>query len=688
MFSQLLRRWQYWLVGPSPGYLKYEIYLLFSMVLLTIGSISGLYHCNAFQLTYGDLSFIGLATLVSSRHLWFRLWSTWTPHTCGCSIFMIPSCIIQHFVQSHLIGGQIMDRPTPSDRPTPNTANHNNSIPGLNNNNNQHYHLSAQDRQSQIVGSAGNQEWCFLDFLPSSVTYSIKMIYGKAAFHLYPFFPSMGATTKDSEKLKEQRRQQHHTSWPMQTLQTVLRKIQHLWIAHGESLQCWLYTFGVLYIIDALHKWGASENIFPSFMRRSPPPPDLTLITLPDDTHNHLLRRPENKNLLGNAIGYYSRRLQPEWYQVWLFLSTAVTTLGSILYFCRFFPPLLDWIASGTVAKDSRIEGWTTYHFHHPKRTTWLRELFLPDTPDACPTAPWCERHQHIAPANRLQLSMQYLFVRVIENVLLFGIVPRMHYSCRFMGRCPPGPTWSEWPCLLYPTGFKKPVRRDCAADLMQSHMVSFWVVLLGVVLISASLLMAQTVVFQRSYLAALAHLKADGWKRIQPPQSILQVFKSVFTTSTSSSTKRQQQQQQKPAVWEPGRKYRVGDVVAFPGVHGALYQATCMAPEGRPPDDHLLLGYDILRSEALGPVSVVVQTMASFQVDFILMGHVACTLGSILRAGVEGNEWLLWVMVAYVTSGFGLLSSVSTPSGNSKQNLDDLHRLNAQFKEKCSKLG
>ena len=553
-----------------------------------------------------------------------------------------------------------MDRPPPAH--TSMAANHSSS-PGSNNA--QYHHHSASDRLAHIMGPNAMHLHCnsnsqsplefntgdaLFSMLPSSLAYAIQLV---QPILLYPLYVICPGFIRQKQTAEESSSKQRHFA-PVRAL---LRKAQQLWYTYGVSLQFILYMITCSQILDVFLTWASSENIFPSLRimgQSQSAGADANLVKHPDAQH-HLM--PTNG-------GNYSRRHQPDWLEVFWILFVMSTLISAMLVFSRIFPPLLDWIAGGAVVKDVKLEGRHSHASLNPKKRggAWRELLCLPSESGSLP---WVERQRSIGPcANRLQTSIYFVMTRLLENIVLFVIAPRSHYICRFTGHCAPGPSAVELSCLLHPTGYTQPMRRDCqTSELMERHFESFCIVLVGVVVVTVFLLTAQTVLLQRSYLATLAHIMTD-WKRIRPPQSIMQVCKSVLFTKHNH-------RHQQPHVWDPHRKYRQGDTVAYPNSHGAIYQATChTTPEGRPPDDHLLYGYDVSSSR-----NNIVLSMAQQQTETIVVGHVVWTIVSILWVdGQQSSWWLLWVLAAQVLAGHCLVgASTASTSSNHKHKLQQL---------------
>ena len=106
----------YSIFGPTTIHLRQEVYLLISLLLLTLSSLLGLYKdTNATVITlgnlrWGDFWFLFLVTIWLSRHLVIR-WIC----TCDNSTNRSPTFIgvVAHWMTSLLVGGQYYDRPNP-----------------------------------------------------------------------------------------------------------------------------------------------------------------------------------------------------------------------------------------------------------------------------------------------------------------------------------------------------------------------------------------------------------------------------------------------------------------------------------------------------------------------------------------------------------------------------------------------
>lgn len=106
-----LQQWKYKVLGPTTIHLQHEIYLLFSLLLLMVGSFQSLYK-STFGSTDGDIKFCLLAFLWLSRHVLVRLICTWDNHSSDRR----PNVrgLLAHWLTSNIMSGQYFDRPSHS----------------------------------------------------------------------------------------------------------------------------------------------------------------------------------------------------------------------------------------------------------------------------------------------------------------------------------------------------------------------------------------------------------------------------------------------------------------------------------------------------------------------------------------------------------------------------------------------
>jgi hypothetical protein len=97
----LVRRCNYYWLGPTTVHLRLEACLLISLSTLTLGYMNNLHEGVNLQ----DLQILSIFTLFLSRHLLFRLFLSWDPVTSRS-----PTNFITVFLQSHVIQGTSWDR--------------------------------------------------------------------------------------------------------------------------------------------------------------------------------------------------------------------------------------------------------------------------------------------------------------------------------------------------------------------------------------------------------------------------------------------------------------------------------------------------------------------------------------------------------------------------------------------------
>jgi len=265
-------------------------------------------------------------------------------------------------------------------------------------------------------------------------------------------------------------------------------------------------------------------------------------------------------------------------------------------------------------------------------------------------------------------MSIAVIIVRVVENALLFGVLPRTHFACRATGHCPAGPPVWELSRILYPGAFNKVKRQDGGGGFflfMERDPLSMIWSFVGVVIISGLLLAAQTVILNRSYLSSLSYISGE-WLLIDDRKKNKLSTATLEQLSSTGSV---------PPIWDPKKKYKKGELVCYPHLSDSIYQATSNSPEGRPRDVEFHGLNAMLRNELGHPsTSSFVSYLATLQFTVILVHAVLWFLRFIFGYS-EYTYGLFWAILAHLVAAQGLVS-VSRPSSNT---MNELRQLSAE---------
>lgn len=716
--------WRYRLFGPTLVHLQYELYLLCSLMLLTVGSMSGLYK-ESFGTYPGDYIFLLLMFLALSRHLFFRLLCTWDPSTHASPGV---AGLLTHLLQSHVTGGQSFDRPAPlmqlqlhhAGNSSGSEYNYRTSGGGS------HAGVSASsstsaiaspaaaDRMIQITGGVLETKeissWSQL--VPCSLVYALQLP------RQYLWFPlsRMGArpssrrpnSNDDESGIRYARNADPpRLGWFRRTFKAIQQNTLHLWISYCPSLQFLLAS--VVFVIYARQFCFYTTGKTPLALIQGADNVRHTSI-FSVHTHDSKVVREAAEKDAAKMTGTYELQLKPPGTEVFM-VMVGFGTLLSLFLFSRVMLPLPDLVAGGNVVKGVRTEtraaalahqtsatvggsgvgskkgrtgsGWLS-RVHHA-RDYLLSLMALPSSVHASDAAVWSERQSSIAAESRLHVALGVVFVRVLENIFLVGFVPRSNFICRATGHCSAGPPLWELSRILYPGGFSKPKRQDGfqVYGFMESDKPSALWTMIGLVVVSMVLLLAQTVVLNRSYLSILAYHTLE-WELVDKKHQ-----QPMATPSSPASTP--QPHSSTATVWEPKRKYLKGERVYYPDASGSMYYATSNSPEGHPYDREFRGMNERFRSE-LGhtATSELLGELASYQLVAAILHFVLWVV--LLLVGYSAKTYgLSWAVTAHVMATHGALSvaSASAPIGLSKKSRSQpsgamraLQQLNAEIVE------
>jgi hypothetical protein len=670
-WAHRLQRLRFHCLGPTTVHLELEVYLLLSMLLLAIGSLRGLYK-ESFGSHAADYYLVGLIGVTLSRHLFFRLYVTWDPSTHASPS---GSGLLSHFLQSYITAGQTVDRPPPlpqlslmhhvpsSDRTMPRDSTAAASSSALN------VAPSPADRLLQITGgyletSSRDESIPWSAVLPSVLLYALQIPRQYLWFPLTRLLGGtwlQGASTRSSHPISLRRRKKASDpdagslSWWLGQYRTLQHYTIQLLCVYGPSLQ-FLLTSKVCCdgLVLLLSLWSGSFSWLDDY---DSPRLVTTLLTI--HTHDATRVRQAAEHAAARMVGHYHRQGTPTMSEVWGVLLVG-GTLGSCLLCSRILWPLPDLVAGGNVArgpvtsaagrKGARAAAPTT------RLQVWWKKLRASST--TSDSAAWAERQHALASAPRGPLHGTVLLGRVLEHVLVVGLLPRTRWAGRAMGHCPAGPSVWELSRRLFPGGLRGPPV-PAAGDGERDPFSALWAVG-AVILISFTLLAAQGIVLNRSYLA-LAAYRAREWERV-----------SSKTAAPPTSA----------PVWETKRKYPHGDLVYYPDRSGALYRSRVPAPEGHPLDLGFRWFGEALLAELGHPAtSGMIAHLVTIQYVAAVLYFLVWALRRLLGWSAPG---LAAAVLAHLVAVQGLLavtrSARYTVAGAQSESMRALQALNAEI--------
>jgi hypothetical protein len=251
-------------------------------------------------------------------------------------------------------------------------------------------------------------------------------------------------------------------------------------------------------------------------------------------------------------------------------------------------------------------------------------------------------------------VNLYVVLCRVFENVIVVGIIPRTRFACRATGHCPAGPPLWELSRIIYPGGLYTQKRMDDVQSFgyMESDPLSAVWTVFGVLIISAVLLIAQVVALNRSYLSIAAYHSLE-WELVSKGSTTRQPKVGKSNSVAFSNT----QQQTAALVWEGKRKYAKGELVYYPDLSGALYQARVNSPEGHPSyNGYRVLGEQLLSELGHPATSRLVANLATLQFAtafaYFALWAILNLLGFYLTA-----HGLVWAVISHFVAIHGVLS-------------------------------
>ena len=511
--SEQRDRWRYEFFGPATLHIQLELYLLAGMILLTAANLQGLYK-DSFGLA-GDFTYLLCVTAWLSRYAicrWLCLWDNSTSRSPTIRGFL--SC----FLASHVFSGQTFDRPS---------------------------RLAVSKFIAPPTTSQPKSQLALSHFIPSSELYLYQLV------KMTIYFPVARLLHLDftSPPFLELLRPALNATVGMRNASNrLLQYLYGLWAASSPSLSfvVSLSTTAVLALKLFLlcFSGGSSSNADSNLSARPQSP-------LGKDGGDVL-----------KPYGMYKSMEPPEWSTVMLLIA-AFGTLASLLHSFHVILPMPDQVAGGSVIKDIRSELKTM-------PTTGTKATRRRDQPD------WNERPR---PAeSRMNLLFSVRLIRMLECVFVCGLLPRTRFVCRATGHCGQGGELWQLTKVLYPAGITTPLRRDISfsLDTVASDRFSALYCILGIVLVSLCLQLAQSVLLNKTYLAILAYV-SDEWELVEG--------------SDMSAP---------PPAWDVRRRYKKGDLILYPatGKRQRVYRAVATAPEGKPVDEYFQPEHDLFRTE------------------------------------------------------------------------------------------
>jgi hypothetical protein len=279
---------------------------------------------------------------------------------------------------------------------------------------------------------------------------------------------------------------------------------------------------------------------------------------------------------------------------------------------------------------------------------------------------------------------MNVIFVRLVENIFLVGVLPRTFYACRASRHCPSGlPLW-EVSRILYVGGFSEPRRSDGGgfSDFMEQDALSSFFTYFNVIQLSVVLLSVHTLLMDRSYLSILGYISGE-WELIDTWRGIHDISQSTNEAKSSSQHHSTTIGSigDNPHPWDQRRKYKKGDLVFY---GSSVYQATSSSPEGRPADKSVIRMNKTLRSEFGHPSSSkLVLQVARFQLWSACM-HLAVLI-CMVPLESQSIYGMIGIVVAQLVACHAVLSGAcpvgrSSKAEHSASKLSELEQLSREI--------
>lgn len=623
IIQSTIRSFLYQITGPTTVHLRFELSLLVALYLMTLSSLQGLYK-HSFGIA-GDYIYLSLLFICLARHSLLRLLCTWDPSTHACPTVQ---GFLSHFVTAHLTAGQVFDRP--------------------------HRHLIARFIGINHVDEMESISW--RNVLPSFAIYAWNLFRIRIMLPLqeyrrrrrrrrrlelgrihpsYNFGISRGYSTTKLESNHRIRR----------TLASTTRTAYSLWIAWAPSLQSTITFTALVLVLVGLN------NYYMRYLSRSTThlsysTDNIEWSVLALDTRGRSTSHTDPNDF--KPRGAYRRRIKPTWSETFGIMF-IIGEACALISFLRLVNPLPDLVAGANVIRDIKKDATQRSNpSSGSTRSTAKTSRGGRDntnlTPQPNETA-WAERVRSIATMKRVRLHLWVIAIRVLENVLLCGIIPRTLFICRVTGHCSTAMSAWELSRIIFPAGVSTPYREDGVTWF--SHMEwdipsAFWTIF-GIVTVTFLLLGAHALVSNKDYLALFGYL-ACQWQSVDPEE--------LQQLPPSAS----------PSPWDPRKKYKEGDLVSYAisGKKTFVYRATIDHPQCNPLGQFLL--HDWLQSELGHPsTSRLLIIMVNIQ-TWITGGY--SVLWLLLTVLGRGRHGLFTFVLANAVALHALMVAGETKSG------------------------
>eukprot|EP00934_Nitzschia_sp_Nitz4_P003362 Nitzschia sp. Nitz4//scaffold51_size120721//1612//3488//NITZ4_003711-RA/size120721-snap-gene-0.30-mRNA-1//-1//CDS//3329553814//3352//frame0 len=569
-------KWMYRILGPSTAHMKHEFYLWVSMVFLTIANLQSIYQ-KAFGTT-GDWVFLFLVALYLSQHVFLRWICAGDISTHKSPTFL---GAIGCFITSWVMSGQYFDRPPAS-------------------------YVAKQ------VGTPTAEERLRTS-LPQPLVYTWQLLKIRLWYPLLTLLERLGkmvgvkiVSERDIGKKRSPPRNRYNS------------KVIHYWnifqnhycpssqlvlVILAGTLYCWFFFFGNCQYES---------------------PHDLTSKGGEDSEPIEETKTP---------FGAYRRILMPHWTQILLFFSFGSVQV-CLICFARIFFPIVDLLAGGQVIKSIRNDGrWA----HSSQKSSKSR----PQQTAISEQVSWAERYVPLALQNRFDTLIVTTEFRIIEAVWICATFPRTECVCKFTGHCPTKFEVGFLSKLIFPVGVTTPLREDMWRRDSASPMSMDWgstvLIFLSVAVVSATILIAQIVTLNRSYLGITGYV-TGGWAKVDPSLPSLE------------GIPKQQ--------WDHKVRYKKGDVVTCTasGWFGSAttYQATSNSPEGKPWDWFFYAASYLFRNE-IGHPSTSTLIKNACLAQMVLVG-LTVWMTVYYYFGEYNTASLLWTLAANLVAAYGTL--------------------------------
>jgi hypothetical protein len=300
-------------------------------------------------------------------------------------------------------------------------------------------------------------------------------------------------------------------------LQTTVQYVNSFWISYGPSLQFLLpvvifgyYSWCIGGMIYEARASDTGYKKYSSMSMSAQPQPSHVYSKYTSSSSSSSEQDGQSK-----PYGAYRKMEQPSFAQVW-FYFTMFGTVASIVFFSRVTLPIPDQVAGSNAIKDLRNEARAksskTTRGSSSSGSGSSGGGSNKDNQDAV----WTEHNRSVQTENRVRLTLQVGIIRLLDNLLVCGILPRTSYACRATGHCPAGAQIWQLSKVLYPAGITSPLRKDGAygtafALLAPDPVSALWTIL-GVTVATGVLLLVQAISLNKAYLAIMGYICAGEW--------------------------------------------------------------------------------------------------------------------------------------------------------------------------------